>query len=179
VAGKGSGRVIESTSNDNIFVFFAGSASLFSLPFPSFTPFLSDHGAPGILAFPTHGPFGLALHADKLQDTIAQMHDDNKYSKMILYVEACESGSMFNKILPGNMSVYAVTASTPFESSYACYEDSYAHTYIGDCFSNHVRAAARLAQQCRVTFPASGWRTRMPLTGRPKRCKRSSTPCAM
>jgi legumain len=70
------------------------------------------------------------------------MHVGNKYSKMILYVEACESGSMFNKILASDLSVYAVTASTPFESSFACYEDNYAHQYIGDCFSNHVRVSA-------------------------------------
>ena len=108
-----------------------------------------------------------------------QMHADSKYSKMILYVEACESGSMFNKILPSNISVYAVTAATPFESSYACYEDSYAHTYIGDCFSNHVRAAARF--QNAVQYPSltrfpSGWRTLMLQIGRHKRCKRNLMP---
>ena len=101
------------------------------------TAFTPDHGAPGILAFPQFGPFGLALHANRLQDVITKMHSDNKYSKMVLYVEACESGSMFNKILAGNLNVYAVTASSPFESSWACYQDKYANTYIGDCFSNH------------------------------------------
>jgi hypothetical protein len=40
---------------------------------------------------------------------------------MLIYVEACESGSMFNNVLPGDISVYAVTAATPFESSWACY----------------------------------------------------------
>jgi hypothetical protein len=28
---------------------------------------------------------------------------------------------MFNNVLPGDISVYAVTAATPFESSWACY----------------------------------------------------------
>jgi len=84
--------------------------------------------------FPRTDRSALALHADKLHATISSMHAANEYSKMMLYVEACESGSMFNKILDSNVSVYAVTASTPFESSYACYEDNYAHTYIGDCF---------------------------------------------
>ncbi len=128
---------------------------------------ISDHGAPGILAFPTHGPFGAALHANKLQDTITKMHADNKYSKMVLYVEACESGSMFNKVLASNLSVYAVTAATPFESSYACYQDKYAHQYIGDCFSNHVRAAARCSQMLAfdLTHIASGWKIRMLLIG--------------
>jgi hypothetical protein len=111
-----------------------------------------------------------------------QMHADSKYSKMILYVEACESGSIFNcynKILPSNISVYAVTAATPFESSYACYEDSYAHTYIGDCFSNHVRAADRFqlaAQQPSLICFPSGWRTLMLQIGHHKRCKRNLMP---
>lgn len=36
VSGTGSGRVVQSTANDHIFVYFA------------------DHGAPGLIAFPTH-----------------------------------------------------------------------------------------------------------------------------
>jgi len=52
-------------------------------------------------------------------------------------VEACESGSMFNNVLPGDISVYAVTAATPFESSWACYYNQTIGTYLGDCFSNH------------------------------------------
>ena len=109
------------------------------------------------------------------------MHAANKYSKMMLYVEACESGSMFNKILASNVSVYAVTASTPFESSYACYEDNYAHTYIGDCFSNHVHTSAPPAavQQCLVvTIYCSGWRTPTPPIGLRKRSPPNSTLCA-
>ena len=82
------------------------------------------------------------------------MHSDNKYSKMVLYVEACESGSMFNKILASNLNVYAVTASSPFESSYACYEDKYAKTYIGDCFSNHWMENSDSSDWASVTLQA-------------------------
>jgi len=41
------------------------------------------------------------------------------YGEMILYIEACESGSMFNGLLPKNISVWAATAADPFHSSYA------------------------------------------------------------
>jgi hypothetical protein len=122
------------------------------------------------------------LHANKLQDTITKMHDDNKYSKMVLYVEACESGSMFNKILGSNLSVYAVTASTPFESSYACYQDNYAHQYIGDCFSNHVHALSPLfplSLALVLTLCASGWKTRMLRIGRAKRFNPNFMLCMM
>lgn len=40
---------------------------------------------------------------------------------MVLYIEACESGSMFDKILSQNINVYAVTAANPYESSWGTY----------------------------------------------------------
>jgi legumain len=40
---------------------------------------------------------------------------------MVLYIEACESGSMFDKILRTDINVYAVTAANPYESSWGTY----------------------------------------------------------
>ena len=80
---------------------------------------------------------------------------------MVLYVEACESGSMFDSILPDDMngilqvseketalnlvwifysstifvSVFVMTAADPRESSFACYYDKLRGTYLGDVFS--------------------------------------------
>ncbi len=54
---------------------------------------------------------------------------------MVIYIEACESGSMFNGLLPNNTNIYATSAATPFESSYACYYDDMLATYLGDCYS--------------------------------------------
>jgi legumain len=54
---------------------------------------------------------------------------------MVLYIEACESGSMLENILPDNINVYATTASNAEESSYACYNDNKRGTYLGDCYS--------------------------------------------
>ena len=54
---------------------------------------------------------------------------------MVLYIEACESGSMFENILPNNINVYATTASNAAESSYACYYDDKRGTYLGDVYS--------------------------------------------
>jgi legumain len=53
---------------------------------------------------------------------------------MVIYIEACESGSMLNK-LPHNINIYATTASNPEESSYACYYDAKRQTYLGDLYS--------------------------------------------
>ncbi|KAK3585993.1 hypothetical protein CHS0354_033110 [Potamilus streckersoni] len=112
VVGIGSGKVVKSGPNDHIFVNFV------------------DHGAPGILAFGDD-----MLKSYQLMQAINTMHKQNKYGKMVFYVEACESGSMFSELLPKDISVYATTASNPDESSYACYYDKKLDTYLGDVYS--------------------------------------------
>uniref|UniRef100_A0A673MCL7 Legumain n=1 Tax=Sinocyclocheilus rhinocerous TaxID=307959 RepID=A0A673MCL7_9TELE len=107
----GSGKVLKSGPNDHVFVYF------------------TDHGAPGLLAFPNDD-----LHVDDLMETIKYMHQNNKYKKMVFYVEACESGSMMTP-LPVDINVYATTAANPDESSYACYYDEARDTYLGDWYS--------------------------------------------
>lgn len=54
---------------------------------------------------------------------------------MVLYIEACESGSMFENLLADNINVYATTAANSQESSYACYWDQELQTYLGDLYS--------------------------------------------
>jgi legumain len=98
VKGKGTGRVLQSSENDHVFINF------------------SDHGAPGLIAFPSE-----ELFADDLIKTLKTMHEAKKYKQLVFYLEACESGSMFNKILKEDMNIYATTASSPNESSWATY----------------------------------------------------------
>ncbi|GAB1608010.1 legumain-like [Argonauta hians] len=109
--GRGSGKVIASGPNDNVFVYFA------------------DHGAPGIIAFPEE-----YLHASQLHSAIMNMHTQKKYKEMVFYIEACESGSMFPG-LPKDINVFATTAANDKESSYACYFDKDRETYLGDVYS--------------------------------------------
>jgi legumain len=54
---------------------------------------------------------------------------------MVIYIEACESGSMLEDLLPNNINIYATTASNAQESSYACYYDAKRNTYLGDVYS--------------------------------------------
>jgi len=112
MAGIGSGKVIASGPDDHVFVFF------------------TDHGAPGLIAFPES-----ELHARPLMDAITSMYNGKKYAQMVLYIEACESGSMFDGLLPDNINVWATTAANPNESSYACYFDPKRETYLGDVYS--------------------------------------------
>ncbi|NXR87682.1 LGMN protein, partial [Hypocryptadius cinnamomeus] len=55
--------------------------------------YFTDHGAPGLLAFPDDD-----LHVKDLNKTIWYMYHHKKYRKMVFYIEACESGSMMNHL---------------------------------------------------------------------------------
>lgn len=116
VSGIGSGRVLESNKNDNVFIYFA------------------DHGAPGLIAFPYKN-----LYAKEL---IASLNKINgRYNKLVFYVEACESGSMFTS-LPNNTKIYALSAANPSESSWGTYcspqdvvQGKHINSCLGDLFS--------------------------------------------
>jgi len=108
----GSGKTLNSGPNDNVFVYFA------------------DHGAKGLVAFGDD-----LLKAEDLNNAIKDMYAANKYKKMVLYIEACESGSMFKGLLDADINVYATTASNSTTSSYACYYDPARKTFLGDVYS--------------------------------------------
>jgi legumain len=49
------------------------------------------------------------------------MHKEKRYDRLVFYLETCESGSMFENILPDNIGVYAMTAANASESSFGTY----------------------------------------------------------
>merc|ERR1719183_1560426 len=49
------------------------------------------------------------------------MHSKKMYERLVFYMEACNSGSMFDKLLSANMSIYATTAANPKEPSWGTY----------------------------------------------------------
>ena len=85
---KGTGRVLASGPHDRVFLFY------------------SDHGAAGVVGMPS-GPF---LYADQLLGAVADKHAAGGFKEMVLYIEACESGSMFEGLLGSNLSTYVTTA---------------------------------------------------------------------
>lgn len=112
----GNGKTLKSNSKSKVFVNFA------------------DHGAVGLIAFPKG-----ELYADDLNDTITAMHKSDMYEKMVFYVEACESGSMFKGLLANNINVYATTAANSHESSWAAYcspDDKVNGKSIGSCLGD-------------------------------------------
>uniref|UniRef100_A0A0A9XD28 Legumain n=1 Tax=Lygus hesperus TaxID=30085 RepID=A0A0A9XD28_LYGHE len=100
MAGIGTGRVIEGDASTNLFVY------------------LCDHGDYHVIYFNDKN-----LLASDLHHTIATMHSQKKYNKMVFYLETCLSGSMFDGMYPAEMKVYAMTASKPHEPASMCYCD--------------------------------------------------------
>lgn len=116
VEGKGSGKVLKTDKNSKLFIFF------------------SDHGASGLVAFPKS-----MLYADELNNTFKYMYDHKLYDKLVFYLEACESGSMFEGILDNNMNIYAMTAANAHESSWGtyCYPDDVINgEHVGSCLGD-------------------------------------------
>ncbi|XP_058764244.1 legumain isoform X2 [Vicia villosa] len=95
----GSGKVINSKAEDRIFIFY------------------SDHGGPGVLGMPNM-PY---VYAWDFIDVLKKKHASRGYKKMVIYVEACESGSVFEGIMPKDINVYVQTASNAQESSWGTY----------------------------------------------------------
>jgi len=95
---SGGMPVLKSTADDDVFVNFV------------------DHGGAGIIAFPQH-----LLDAKVLNDALIKSHAKGLFKRMVFYLEACESGSMFEKILPANISVYATTASNASQPSWGTF----------------------------------------------------------
>ncbi|EOA18415.1 hypothetical protein CARUB_v10006959mg [Capsella rubella] len=95
----GSGKVVDSGPNDHIFIFY------------------SDHGGPGVLGMPTF-PY---IYANDLNDVLKKKHALGTYKSLVFYLEACESGSIFEGLLPEGLNIYATTASNAEESSWGTY----------------------------------------------------------
>jgi len=96
-----------------------------------------DHGGQGIVAFPDR-----MLSNTELIEALKEMKIKQMYGKLVFYLEACESGSMFDGLLDPTMSIYATTASSPSESSWGtfCPPDDVINgktmnTCLGDLYS--------------------------------------------
>ena len=109
-------KVLNSTENDNIFMYF------------------SDHGVAGAIVFPNNK----FLYADELEEAFKVMKSKKMYKNIIFYLESCYSGSMFNNINP-DLNVYSITAASPSEKSLATYcypQDLVKGQEMHTCLSN-------------------------------------------
>jgi legumain len=144
-----TGKMIHAGPNDRIFVFY------------------SDHGAPGIIGMPS-GDF---LYADQLHKAIKHRKKHHGFAEMVLYIEACESGSMFKGLLEDDLGIYAVTAANEKESSWGvycpgmepsppaeyntCLGDLYSVSWMEDSDSNDLTAETLKKQYQKVRLRTS------------------------
>jgi len=111
----GNGRVIDCGENDRVFIYF------------------TDHGGVGLIAFPE----GI-LSTKQLNDALNYMHENKRYGELVFYLEACESGSMFEGVLKDDKKIYAITAANGHESSWGTYcENKWHLPCLGDLFSTN------------------------------------------
>ncbi|KAF4361262.1 hypothetical protein F8388_001151 [Cannabis sativa] len=54
-------------------------------------------------------------------EVLKKKHAAGTYREMVIYVEACESGSIFEGIMPKDMNIYVTTASNAQENSWGTY----------------------------------------------------------
>ncbi|XP_015873401.3 vacuolar-processing enzyme-like [Ziziphus jujuba] len=139
----GSGKVVDSGPNDHIFIYYA------------------DHGGTGVLGMPE----GSFVYAKDLVEVLKTKHAANAYKSMVVYIEACESGSIFDHLLPKDLNIYATTAANSHESSFAaycpgdnpgpsddfntCLGDLYSISWLEDC-DKHDLSKETLGQQYEV-----------------------------
>ncbi|KAH7823878.1 putative peptidase C13 family protein [Monocercomonoides exilis] len=116
-SAKANGKVLNSTKDDNVYLY------------------LNDHGAYGVLIFPEKKK----LYSQDLNEAIKSMYLRNMYKNLYVNVEACYSGSLFLHLLPLNINAYATTASNQTESSYAafCSMEKYQYTCLSNEYSQN------------------------------------------
>ncbi|PIA50116.1 hypothetical protein AQUCO_01300690v1 [Aquilegia coerulea] len=95
----GSGKVIDSKQDDHIFIYY------------------SDHGGPGVLGMPNMPN----VYAKDFIELLKKKHESGSYKEMVIYVEACESGSIFEGLMPEDLNIYVTTASKADENSWGTY----------------------------------------------------------
>eukprot|EP00124_Ichthyophonus_hoferi_P003691 Ihof_evm2s337 gene=Ihof_evmTU2s337 len=106
----GSGKTLRSTRRDHVFINFV------------------SHGGVGWIAFP--GKRGIS--SVQIKNILTIMHGQRQFSKLVIYLDACKSGSLFENILPNNISVYATTSADANENSWSIYWDALWQTPLGD-----------------------------------------------
>jgi len=113
------GPVLKSTKNDRVFVYFA------------------DHGGVGILGVPT-GAAGGYIHAQDVNNALNTLHSKGGFKELLFYIEACESGSIFQNLLK-TPNVFAVTAANAHQPSYGFYcppMDKVQGKSVGSCLGD-------------------------------------------
>merc|ERR1712216_100587 len=88
------------------------------------------------------------------------MHSKKMYERLVFYMEACNSGSMFKNLLSPELNIYATTAANAKEPSWGTYCAPYdkvngknMETCLGDLYSvNWMEDSERAVEQQKETL---------------------------
>ncbi|KAA3490671.1 vacuolar-processing enzyme-like [Gossypium australe] len=87
----GSGKVVDRGPSDHIFIYY------------------TDHGAPSVLSeyYLISGmPDDSFIYADQLIELLKKKHASGTYKGLVFYLEACDSGRIFEALLPAGLNIY-------------------------------------------------------------------------
>jgi len=133
----GGNRVLKTTQNDSLLLYFSGS------------------GSPGIFNFPTDDDY---LHETDFVGALALAQWETIFNEMVIYFDSDQAGSMFAD-LPNNTKIYAVTSSNPTESSFSkyCAPDNFVGakslgTCLGSLFSVNLWENLESVDSSKQTF---------------------------
>ena len=133
---KGSKKVLSPTALDEVFVYFAdhGGPGLLGMPNP---PFLTAQDLVSTLTAMAGATSSESAFAGSeviaggggggYEQTVrgggagASRFKVRTFKTMTVYVEACESGSVFDGLLRPDLGIFVETAANPTESSYGTY----------------------------------------------------------
>ena len=107
------GRVLNSTENDDVFIYY------------------NDHGTSGFLCMPGHGPL---WSASDVRQTILTMQEKKMFRQLFFTIEACFSGSV-GRELADIPNVSVLTAANAVQSSYSYGWDDTIRTFRTNEFS--------------------------------------------
>ncbi|KER23281.1 hypothetical protein T265_14679, partial [Opisthorchis viverrini] len=130
--GKHRKKVLKSGPCNKVFLYYSG------------------HGAVGYISFPNG-----QLSAMQLNDILTSMRSKKTYNKLVFYMDACYSGSMFHDLLPTDAGLYVTTSANEKEVSWgafrsdrrigACTATEYSYSWITD--SEHKDLKKRTLDQ--------------------------------
>ncbi|KER21112.1 hypothetical protein T265_10492 [Opisthorchis viverrini] len=125
-------KVLKSGHDENVFIYYTG------------------HGFRNYITFPEGD-----LTAAQLNDILLHLYKMKKYNKLVFYMDACYSGSMFMDLFPPNVGIYVTTSANEKEESYGvfctdkqigvCLATEYSYAWITD--SEHSDLKKRTLEQ--------------------------------
>ncbi|GAA6099744.1 legumain-like, partial [Tachysurus ichikawai] len=152
VKKTGAKKVIQSGKNDTVFIY------------------LSGHGGAGLFKFPNS-----TLYAHELIDTVTAMSKEGKFSKMVIYIDSCSSGSMLDQLKDSN--VYAVSSCRPDERSYGFFMDTRLNACLSDAFTAYWLKHTETRKLTTTSFRDQFSYLNKKVSESARRAQVSQTPC--